>query len=922
MKHFGYSILWITILTLLPCKIFAKGISVKRITCQETENPLGLHEMSPRLAWKLTSNEECQFQTAYRILVSSSKKNLNNNIGDIWDTKKVSSSASIQIPYQGTKMISQHKYYWKVMAWDKNDLASSWSKAGFWSMGLLNQTDWKAKWIGLDKAMENDKPNIEKRHLSARYLRKEFINDNKIKRATAYICGQGFFEVYINGSKIGDQVLAPALSTYNKRSYYLTLDVTENVKKGNNAIGVILGSGRFFAPRKKEPTLTKDYGFPKVIAQVELEFENGAKKTIISDTDWKVTANGPIISNNEYDGEKYDATKEINGWDEFGYNDSDWMVAKQVDPASLFLDSYIGQPIKVTETIEPKSVKEIAPGKFIFDMGQNIAGWCRLKVKGPKNTEVKLRFAEILKNDGTLYTANLRSAAATDTYILKGSGTEVYEPRFTYHGFRFVEVSGFPGTPDLKSIEGRVVNDDLSNVGSFETSNTLINQIYKNTRWGLRGNYKSIPMDCPQRDERQGWLGDRVETVKGETFMFNTERFYLKWLQDIEDSQRENGNIVDVCPDFWTMNSKTVTFPVAFMNIANILHTQYGNPKAITKHYNAFKKWMVYMNSNLVKDGIVERHVYGDWCMPPEKLNLIHTQDPTRKTNGQALNTAYYYYVLTVMQKFATLTKNENDRIEFATLAEKIKAAYNSRFYKQEQTGYDNNTVTINLLSLAFGLVPEGEEQKLFNKVCDKIEKDFSNHICTGQIGAKWIMRTLTKYGRPDLAFSITTKTDYPSWGYMIENGATTIWELWNGNTADPAMNSGNHVMLVGDLMIWLHENVSGLKTSTESVGYKEFLVNPLYNLGLDFVNVSLSTPYGTIKNNWKIEDNNLLLDVTVPVNTTATIALPNLDRTLLKNQIAKIKGIKFEQVQKTNTGWKINNVGSGTFIFKGTINN
>ena len=889
----------------------------QHLLCERMLDPQGIDVLSPGLSWISSSNERNQVQTAYRVIVASSMTKLNANTGDIWDSRKVTSSESLNVKYGGIPLTSTMSLYWKVKVWDKNGIESPWSPPANWTMGLLNASDWKAKWVGLDKAMGDDDIKSELSRLSARMVRKEFPIKKKVIKATVSICGLGLFELNINGNKIGDQVLAPALSEYNKRAYYMTFDVTEKVKTGQNAIGILLGNGRYFAPRASVPITTVKYGFPKAILQLKLEYEDGTSENICSDNSWKITADGPIISNNEYDGEEYDATKELQGWDKTGFDDSKWLNAELVEPGSSKLCAQMTEPIKIKETLKPVSVKEVSPGVFIFDMGQNMVGWTSLNVKGPKGTTVTLRFAETLQPDGELYLANLRSARVTDKYTLKGSGNETFEPKFTYHGFRFVEVKGYPGKPDLSVLSGRVVYDDMQTTGSFMTSNQTINSIYQNAYWGIRGNYRSIPTDCPQRDERQGWLGDRAMGSKGESFIFNNENLYAKWMQDIDDAQRNDGSVPDVAPSYWQIYSDNITWPGAYLIISNMLYDQYANIEPIRKHYDSFRKWLLYMKGKYLKDGILTKDTYGDWCMPPESPNLIHSADPSRITNSEVLSTTYYYYMLTLMERFATLLNKPTDVKEYKTLAAIVYKGYNNKYYNPTMKYYSNNTATANLLSLAYGLVKEENKKGVFENIVDKTEKDFNGHISTGLVGAQWTMRLLTQYGRPDLAYKLVTNTDYPSWGYMASQGATTIWELWNGNTADPSMNSGNHVMLLGDLVIWYYENLAGIKGDPDQPGFKHIVMNPLVMGDLKFVNASFLSPFGLIVDEWKKEGDIFTMKVEIPVNSSAIIGFPTTKANSITENgkaIQTLKEIKFEKADNNRVYFT---VGSGSYNFK-----
>ncbi len=899
------------------CTNAPSSITIVDLTCNYMERPLGIDTEIPKLSWKMISNERNQFQTAYQIIVASAIKTLNEEEADLWNSGKIDSDNNLFISYGGKPLSSKTSYFWKVRVWDQDDKVSDWSTVGTWSMGFLEQTEWQAKWIGWDKPCPINGVDPEYQLLPARMLRKEFWVEKKIKRATAYICGLGLFEMSINGNRIGEQVLAPALTDYSKRAYYMTFDIAKNLNQGVNAVGIILGNGRYHAPRINKPEKMTNYGYPKMIAEFEIEYADGSKSLYCSDDSWRLTTDGPIIENNAFDGEVYDATKELKGWDLPGYDDSAWNAVELVNPGTPNLRGTVQESMVIKETIIPKSVKEVSPGIYIFDMGQNMVGWVSLKVKGKRGTKVTMRFGETLKADGNLYTDNLRGAKARNTYICSGKEDGKYKPKFTYFGFRYVELSGYPGKPDLSTLTAEVIYDDLNTIGNFKTSNETINGIYKNAYWGIRGNYRTIPTDCPQRDERMGWLGDRTVGAKGESFIFNNHNLYAKWLDDINDSQLENGCLSDVAPAYWRFYSGNVTWPAAYMFVADMLYEQYGDIRSITKHYESFKKWLNYLKREHFKNGIIDFDTYGDWCMPPEEITMIHSQDPNRKTTAAVLGTSYYYHLVQMIQKFATLTNNETDRKEYAKLAALIKQNYNQKYFNKDKKCYDNNTATANLLALSFGLVPDGLEKEVFKNVELTIENDFAGHICTGLIGAQHIMRMLTKYGRADLALSLTTQTDYPSWGYMLSQGATTIWELWNGNTANPAMNSGNHVMLLGDLMIWYYENLGGIKST--SPGFKNFSIAPLFLQELSFVEADFKSPYGIIKSHYKFENGHLQMIVSVPVNTKASVAFPSLSLSnIYENSvpIEDIKEVKFLKVEGDKSYFEI---GSGNYFF--TIN-
>lgn len=713
----------------------------------------------------------------------------------------------------------------------------------------------------------------EDRYLPARYLRKEFSVDKRVKRATAYISGLGLSELHINGQRISDHVLSPGLTEYNKRVLYVTHDVTSQIKSGANAVGVILGNGRYYAPRLKVPTETLTYGFPKLLFQLHVDYMDGSSATIVSDGSWKLSSNGPIRGNNEYDGEDYDARLEMAGWHKASFDDASWQLANAVQPPGGKLEAQMIEPIRVTETLKPVSMKEVKPGVYVYDLGQNMVGWCRVKVSGPSGTQIKLRYAEILKPDGTIYLDNIRSAKVTSTYTSNG-GTADYEPSFTYFGFRYVELTGYPGKPTLSTIEGRVVHDDIESTGEFTCSNPLLNQIWKNVRWGLRGNYRSLPTDCPQRDERQGWLGDRAFESKGETYMFNTAALYAKWLRDMADGQKDNGSLSDVCPAYWPLYSDNVTWPSASVIMPSMLYEQFGDAGIIATHYASMKKWMEHMGT-FMKDGIIEKDSYGDWCVPPEEQSLIHSKDPKRQTSRPLLATSYYYNNCRLMERYAALLDKKEDAKHYRELAATIKTAFNNKFLNKERGQYDNGTQTSCVLPLAFGLVPDDQRQRVVQTLIKNIQEVTHGHIGTGLVGGQWLNRVLSDNGHADVVYTMATKTNYPSWGYMISKGATTIWELWNGDTADPAMNSGNHLMLVGDLMLWLHEYVAGIKSDPAQPGFKHIIMKPHLVGDLEYAKASHRSPYGLIVSDWKKDGAAFQWKVSVPPNTTATVYVP-----------------------------------------------
>ncbi|WP_163399583.1 glycoside hydrolase family 78 protein [Flavobacterium fluviatile] len=912
MKKFFLHLTLIITLFTFSAKAQTK-ISVTNLQCEMLTNPEGIDVLKPRLSWQIKADVNDVKQTAYQILVASTLENLNANKADLWDSGKVTSNESVNIIYNGKELGDRQNAFWKVTVFTNKGEIKSAVTAHF-SIGILTYADWKStRWIGYEKLSKDDSVSQYSR-LSARYLRKEINLKKQVKSAKVYIMGMGLYELYINGNKIGDQVLAPVPTDYTKNVKYNVFDVTSQLKEGKNMLGTILGNGRFFAMRQDyKPYKIKSFGFPKMALQLFVEYTDGTKDIIRTDDTWKLTTDGPILSNNEYDGEEYDTRKEMNGWATTNFDDKNWVNARYVQEPGGFYEAQMSPYMKIMGEVKPISIKATAKGTYILDMGQNMVGWLQLKVKGKSGDQITMKFAESLQADGSLYIANLRDAKTTDVYTLKGEGEEIWEPRFIFHGFRFVEISGFPTKPTLDNFVGKVVYDDLKTTGTFESSNATMNQIFKNAWWGISGNYKGMPIDCPQRNERQPWLGDRTTGAYGESFLFNNQTLYAKWLDDIKYSQTQDGGLPDVAPAFWRYYGDNVTWPGTYITVGDMLYQQFGDAEVIKKQYPSMKKWMVYMEENYLQNDLMDKDKYGDWCVPPESLELIRSKDPARLTDGQLLSSAFYYQLLTIMKKFAKIANAEADIAHYDDLATRIKKAFNAKFFNVDKNTYANNTVTANLLPLAFGMVPEDVKDKVFQNMAHEVEVTKQGHISTGVIGTQFLMRTLTNFGRGDLAFKLASNKTYPSWGFMVENGATTIWELWNGNTADPSMNSQNHVMLLGDLLIWYYENMAGIKSNPETPGFKQIIMKPDFNAGLTFVNASYESIYGLIKSDWKKTKNTLEWKITIPANSSAVVYLPTANASLVT--VNKQKLIQFSSSYKTENNNIVLTLPSGSYI-------
>ena len=882
MKKF-FSLVALTLL-LFSCgkQASTDAFKVQQLTCEHRVNPIGVGLEQQRLSWQLQSDLQDVKQEAYRILVASSEEKLAKGEADIWDSGKRASSQSVLVPYAGPDLETGTYYYWKVQVWTNKCQEYIDSPMAYFLTALRTEKDWgSSRWIGYDNPFPWDDESTHAR-LSARYLRKDFVcRQAEIKQAVLHIAGLGLYELWLNGEKVGDQVMAPVPTDYRRHIMYNTFDVTDYLQEGANAVGVILGNGRYYAMRQNYKTYKWNrFGYPKLRMRLNITYADGRTQSLQSDQTWQLSARGPIISNNEFDGEEYDARKEFEGWTLPGFKaDASWIPAQRV---TIPIAPLVAQPcanMKVMTQIKPKSITKLNANTYIMDMGLNMTGWIKMNVKGKRGHEVKLRFAEAILPDGSLSMANLRDALVTDKYTLKGAAEgETWAPRFVTHGFQFVEITNYPGVPQLEDFVGEFVCDEMEDMGHFKSSSDILNATYTNAYWGIRGNYKGMPVDCPQRNERMPWLGDRVMGSYGESFLFNNAAFYAKWMDDIRDAQRWDGAIPDVAPAYWNYYSDDITWPAAMFTTCDMLYRQYGDIAPIAKHIEGLKKYMDYMRDYYYDEntGLMTADKYGDWCMPTESLEIIHSTAPDRITDKHLIATAYFYALYQLMIKFSDLLGEPQWAEGYAEYAAGLKEAFHRNFFNEESKNYSNNTVTANILALAMDFVPEQYVPAVCESVRAKIMDEYKGTMASGIIGNQWLWRELTHRGYGDIAYLLATTTDYPSFGYMVSQGATTIWELWNGDKANPKMNSRNHVMQLGDLLIWCYEDLAGIKTDEKEVAFKKIIMKPAFDIkDLDFVEADYQTPYGKVESSWKKQAEHFTWSITIPANTSAEIYLP-----------------------------------------------
>jgi len=804
------------------------------LRCEYLTDPLGVDVRAPRFFWTLDHASRGQSQTAFQVLVSTSPDCAK---GEMWDSGKAVSAETTQVVYRGKPLDSDTSYFWKVRWWDKDGQASPYSTVARIDTGLFDPGEWRGRWIG-----------------GANQLRKEFAVDGEVLRARAYICGLGYYELRVNGRKVGANVLDPAWTTYDKRALYVTYDLAPYLKPGANAVGVMLGDGWF---KKKA-----------LLAQIHLEMAGGKKVVIATDSSWKMK-DGPVTSDSIYNGETYDARLETRGWDAPGFKDAGWKAAQVVDGPKGVLSAQLMPPIRVTDTLVPNKMMNPAPGVYVFDMGQNASGWARLRVSGPRGTAVRLRFAELLYPNGMINQENLRSARAEDVYILKGEGEEVWEPRFTYHGFRFVEVTGFPGVPTLETLRGRVVHSAVKPSGSFACSNPVLNAIQRIVTWGQKTNLHGIPTDCNQRDERMGWMGDAQGTAEEALMNFDMAAFYTNFLRDILDVQDEKGQITDTVPHVWGSRPADPAWGTAYPLIAWYMYQYYGDRRVLEDHYAALKKYVEFLRSRAV-DGLVTYSYYGDWVA-------------VEKTPGSIVSSFYYYYDVKILIDVARALGNKEDAADYGKLAEEIKAAFHRAYFDSKTGGYANNTQTANALALFLELAPKEARGSAWQNLFESLAYGHNSHLMTGIIGTKYLMEVLTRFGHSDLAYDIAAQTTYPSWGYMIENGATTLWELWQKREG-PSMNSHNHPMF-GSVGSWFYKALAGINPDPEGVGFRKVRLEPQLVRDLAYAAGSVDTLRGQVLCSWKRSAKCVTLEAVIPVGSEAEIVLPKLN---LRNIVVK----------------------------------
>jgi len=844
---------------------FSQKIAVKNLTVDHLVNPFSIDHTHPRFSWKINSEAKNTMQASYEIRVGKDPSMAKDQV---W-TVKNSSDQSVLVPYNGPDLKSKTKYYWQVRVKDNHGNISSWSAVQFFQTGL-EQKDWIASWITVEGKDTS---------LVSPMFRKEINVRKKISAAMAYITAKGLYEARLNGERISNHYFAPGWTSYKNHLQYQVYDLTKSLKKGVNVLGVSLGDG-WYKGRIGFGAQKQFYGDTRaVLFQLEVTYTDGSTEIFVTDDTWK-SANGPILSSNIYDGETYDARKELEGWDEVGYKENaDWKTVRILPKGSEKLVGMSGPPVTKHEEFKPLKIFKTPLGETVVDFGQNLVGWVMLKAKGVAGTKITLTHAEVLDKTGNFYTTNLRSAMQANQYILKNNVTQMFEPHFTFQGFRYVKVEGYPGELTADALTAVALYSDMQPTGNFTSSSPLLNQLQHNIQWGQKGNFVDVPTDCPQRDERLGWTGDAQAFATTAAYNMNVAGFFTKWMKDVSADQLENGSVPFVVPN---VLSPRDAGSAGWADVATIIpwdmYVAYGDKGILSAQYVSMKKWVDYISSVAKNDLWNSGSHFGDWLF----------YRPNDDNDGRAAVTDKYMIAQTfyahstqlLINAAKVLGKNE-DAEKYERLLKRIKEA----FVKENMTANGklaSNTQTAYVLALQFDMLPEVNRGQAAERLVQNI-RDYGNHLTTGFLGTPYLCHVLSRFGYDDVAYDLLMQESYPSWLYPVKMGATTIWERWDGIKQDgsfqtPDMNSFNHYAYgaIGD---WMYKNIVGINPIAEKPGYKEILISPKPGGKLTNASGELETVYGKIRSSWTLQDGIFKLDVSVPPNSTATVWLPKTNR-------------------------------------------
>jgi alpha-L-rhamnosidase len=887
------------------------GTEVVALRVEYQENPVGIDVRLPRMGWQLRSGARGVVQSAYHVRVAENERDLRAGRRLVWDSGRVPSAESQHRAYAGPPLQSRRAYHWQVRVWDGEGNASPWSEPASWEMGLLDPGDWRASWIeaGLPEDAKTPLP----------LLRRAFTLRGQVRQARAYVTSHGLYELTLNGQRVGDQVLAPGWTSYNRRLQYQTYDVTKLLRRGANAVGAMVGNGWYRGQLAWEGHRNIYGDRLGLLLQIHVTYADGREEILASDAQWKA-ATGPVLSSEIYDGEIYDARLEKAGWAEPGYDDAAWSPVSLANHRKDHLVAPAGPPVRRTQELKPVKVFRTPGGDLVADMGQNMVGWVRLAAEGPAGKTITLRHVEVLDKSGNVYTANLRGAAQMARYTLAGRGREVFEPRFTFFGFRYVVVDGYPGELTPGALTGIVVHSDMRGTGAFETSNAMINQLQSNIVWGQKGNFVDVPTDCPQRDERLGWTGDAQVFARTAAFNMDVAGFFTKWLADVAADQMEDGRIPHVVPNVLGGSGSgrpggAAGWGDAAVIIPWTMYLTYGDVRVLERQYPSMARWVEFQRTrageDLVWDG--DPH-FGDWLAFASNASDY----PGATTGKDLVATAFFAHSTDLMSRIAGILGKEDDASRYRELLSKIKEAFVHEFVTSTAR-VGENTQTAYVLALHFDLLPENMRERAAARLAGDVRT--RGHLTTGFLGTPYLCHVLTRYGYLDLAYHLLNRKEYPSWLYPVTQGATTIWERWDGlkpdgTFQDPGMNSFNHYAYgaIGD---WMYRVVAGVEIDPAAPAYRHVVIRPRPGGGFTRASAAHETLYGRVASAWETTAAGLELHVTVPPNARATVWVPAASASLVTEDGKPLAtGAGIAAVRQDGAAVVVE-VGSGEYRFK-----
>ncbi|QDH79884.1 Bacterial alpha-L-rhamnosidase [Echinicola soli] len=897
-------------------------LTVANLWCENRSNPVGIEDLHPRLTWTLAGEGRNQSQSAYEIQVSKTKEF--SGVKLFWESGKITSQESIHIPYQGPALRTLGKYHWRVRVWDENGTVSPWSQPAFWQNGILEDDAWKAQWIPVGYEEPSSRPAANMRHT--------FSLSKPVKSATAIITSQGLYHAFLNGSKIGNDYLTPGWTSYQKRLQYQVYDISEQLQEGENTLGATLGSGWF---RGNLVWQSRNDFFGNELAlllQVVVEFEDGTIEIIGTDENWK-SKESAILSSEIYHGETVDGRKQSSDWLKPNYDDSNWDGVEIRDFGYDHLVATDNEPVKKQEVIQPIKIITTPEGDKVLDFGQNLVGFVTVDISGNRGDSLILEHAEVLDREGNFYTTNLRAAKQRNKYILSGN-RDHFEPQFTWQGFRYARIGGNATAYSMDDFKAVVLYSDMHQTGEFSTSDTLLNQLQHNIQWGQKGNFLDIPTDCPQRDERLGWTGDAQVFFRTAAYNMNVNNFFAKWMKDVAADQLDNGAVPHVIPN---VLGESAAGSAGWADVATIIpwdmYLLYGDTKILEQQYESMKAWVDFMNAESKNNLWNTGFHFGDWLFyrPDDD-----TDGRSAITDKYLIAQCFFAHSTQLLINAAEVLGKPDDQQQYSQLLGDIKAAFvkeymtpNGRLVSGSQTAY--------VLALHFDMLPASLRQQAADRLADNVRK-YDYHLTTGFLGTPYLCHVLSRFGYKDLAFTLLMQQTYPSWLYPVTQGATTIWERWDGQKPDgtfqnPGMNSFNHYAYgaIGD---WMYRELAGINASEKpgEVGYKKVILKPHWYFEyqsekiskqnndklLSEVNASLKTYYGTIVSHWqKALQGQYTYTVNIPVNTSAEIHLPtgHSEKNIKENgtPLSEAKDIKIVETNKNTT---VVSLGSGTYTF------